>query len=35
MKAYLVYFIKGMGVGIANIITGFSGGTIALINGIF
>jgi putative membrane protein len=35
MKAYLVYFIKGMGVGIANIIPGVSGGTIALITGIF
>ena len=35
MKAYLVYFIKGMGMGIANIIPGVSGGTIALITGIF
>jgi len=35
MKAYLVYFIKGMGVGIANIIPGVSGGTIALVTGIF
>ncbi len=35
MKAYLVFFIKGMGVGIANIIPGVSGGTIALITGIF
>ena len=35
MKAYLVYFIKGMGVGIANIIPGVSGGTIALITGVF
>lgn len=35
MRAYLVYFIKGMAVGIANIIPGVSGGTIALITGIF
>ncbi|MCB2209245.1 MAG: DUF368 domain-containing protein [Bacteroidetes bacterium] len=35
MKAYLVFFIKGMAVGIANIIPGVSGGTIALITGIF
>ncbi len=35
MKAYVVYFIKGMGMGIANIIPGVSGGTIALITGIF
>jgi len=35
MKQYLVFFIKGMAVGIANIIPGVSGGTIALITGIF
>lgn len=35
MKAYVVYFLKGMAVGIANIIPGVSGGTIALITGIF
>ncbi len=35
MKEYINYFIKGMAVGIANIIPGVSGGTIALITGIF
>ncbi len=35
MKEYLVYFTKGLAVGIANIIPGVSGGTIALITGIF
>jgi len=35
MKSYLVYFLKGMAVGLANIIPGVSGGTIALITGIF
>ncbi len=35
MKEYLVYFLKGLGMGIANIIPGVSGGTIALITGIF
>ncbi len=35
MKEYLSYFLKGMAVGIANIIPGVSGGTIALITGIF
>ena len=35
MKQYINYFIKGMAVGIANIIPGVSGGTIALITGIF
>ena len=35
MKEYLVYFIKGVAVGVANIIPGVSGGTIALITGIF
>ncbi len=35
MKQYLSYFFKGMAVGIANIIPGVSGGTIALITGIF
>jgi len=35
MKQYIIYFIKGMAVGIANIIPGVSGGTIALITGIF
>ncbi len=35
MKEYLIYRLKGLGVGIANIIPGVSGGTIALITGIF
>ncbi len=35
MKEYINYFVKGMAVGIANIIPGVSGGTIALITGIF
>ena len=35
MKEYLVLFFKGVGMGIANIIPGVSGGTIALITGIF
>jgi putative membrane protein len=35
MKEYLGYFFKGMAVGVANIIPGVSGGTIALITGIF
>ncbi len=35
MKEYIVYFLKGMAVGLANIIPGVSGGTIALITGIF
>ena len=35
MKEYIGYVLKGLGVGIANIIPGVSGGTIALITGIF
>lgn len=35
MKEYVGYLLKGLGVGIANIIPGVSGGTIALITGIF
>ncbi len=35
MKEYIAYFLKGMAVGLANIIPGVSGGTIALITGIF
>lgn len=35
MREYLGYILKGLGVGIANIIPGVSGGTIALITGIF
>ena len=35
MKYYLLLFIKGMAIGIANIIPGVSGGTIALITKIY
>jgi len=35
MKKYYILFLKGIGVGIANIIPGVSGGTIALITGLF
>ena len=35
MKYYLILFIKGMGFGIANLIPGVSGGTIALITRIY
>ena len=35
MRYYLILFIKGMGLGIANIIPGVSGGTIALITGVY
>ncbi len=35
MKEYIGFFLKGTGVGVANIIPGVSGGTIALITGIF
>ncbi len=35
LKDYLVYFVKGVAMGTANIIPGVSGGTIALITGIF
>ncbi len=35
MKEYVNYFFKGIAVGVANIIPGVSGGTIALITGIF
>lgn len=34
-KDYLMLFLKGMGMGAANVIPGVSGGTIALITGIF
>jgi putative membrane protein len=34
-KEYFLLFIKGMGMGAANVIPGVSGGTIALITGIF
>ena len=35
MKKYLFHFIKGVAMGIANVIPGVSGGTIALITGIY
>jgi len=35
MKEYLIYLLKGIAVGVANVIPGVSGGTIALITGIF
>ncbi len=35
VKGYLQLFLKGMGMGAANVIPGVSGGTIALITGIF
>ena len=35
MKAYLILILKGIGMGAANVIPGVSGGTIALITGIF
>jgi len=35
MKEYIALFLKGIGIGAANVIPGVSGGTIALITGIF
>ena len=35
MNQYIANFLKGIGVGSANVIPGVSGGTIALITGIF
>ena len=35
MKNYIVLFLKGIGIGAANVIPGVSGGTIALVTGIF
>jgi putative membrane protein len=35
MKKYIILILKGLGIGAANIIPGVSGGTIALITGIF
>jgi len=35
MKQYLIIALKGMGMGAANVIPGVSGGTVALITGIF
>ena len=33
--SYVLLFLKGMGMGAANVIPGVSGGTIALVTGIF
>lgn len=35
MREYFLAFIKGIGMGAANVIPGVSGGTIAFITGIF
>ena len=35
MKNYITLFFKGLGMGVANVIPGVSGGTIALITGIY
>ncbi|MCD6366419.1 MAG: DUF368 domain-containing protein, partial [Bacteroidales bacterium] len=35
LKEWIILFTKGLGVGAANVIPGVSGGTIALITGIF
>ncbi len=35
IKTYFITMLKGMAMGIANVIPGVSGGTIALITGIF
>ena len=35
MTKYIILFLKGMGLGIANVIPGVSGGTIALITNIY
>lgn len=35
MKEYLIIYLKGISVGVANIIPGVSGGTLALITGVF
>ena len=35
MKEYIILILKGIGMGAANVIPGVSGGTIALITGIF
>ena len=35
MKEYISLFLKGIGIGAANVIPGVSGGTIALITGVF
>ena len=35
MQQYIILFLKGMAMGIANVIPGVSGGTIALITEIY
>ena len=35
MKYYLILLLKGFGMGAANVIPGVSGGTIALVTGIY
>ena len=35
MKHYLILLLKGFGMGAANVIPGVSGGTIALVTGIY
>ena len=35
MKHYFILFLKGMGMGVANVIPGVSDGTIALITEIY
>lgn len=35
MKEYIIYFIKGMAIGVANAIPGVSGGTLAFVLGIY
>jgi putative membrane protein len=35
MKAYLIFFIKGMAMGAADVVPGVSGGTVALLVGIY
>ncbi|MBT5750301.1 MAG: DUF368 domain-containing protein, partial [Flavobacteriales bacterium] len=35
MKNYIILFFKGMAMGVANVIPGVSGGTIALITEIY
>jgi len=35
MKKNIILILKGMGMGIANVIPGVSGGTVALITGIY
>ena len=35
MKNYFLLFLKGIAMGVANVIPGVSGGTIALVTGIY